>query len=431
MPKTPAAKTTVRAANKVCVKLIGVGNAGANILAPLAAGFLDAVDFAFLDTDAEKLDGIVGSEKFLLNAKLARGKDCAAAMAEHLDGLKKFCEGADAVFIVAGLGGVTGTVFSPIVAGLAKECGALVLAFAAMPFDCEASRRIKLAREGLEELKAAADGVICLPNQKIIKLTDENTSVLDTFKISNELLADGIRGVWRLVAHRGLIEIHFADLCALLRDRHGESVFAVAEAGGQNRSREVMEKLLAHPMLDGGQMLAQSETVLVSLLGGRDMTMADINRVMEQINRQCENAQVIMGAAVDEKFKDRLVVTIIAAQKTFGDKTADEREDERDFSTVRTKTTNAELSDHLLGEKTTRPASRMIAPPPETTPEKLEQLANSDAKFRRRKTNSKLKQTQLPLEIISKGRFEKSEPTVHKGEDLDLPTYIRRGVSLN
>ena len=353
-------------------------------------------------------------------------------MTEHLPDLKEFFEGADAVFIVAGLGGVAGTVFSPVLARLAKEAGALALAVAVMPFEFEGSRCAR-ARDGLEELKAAADGVICLPNQKILKLTDENTSVLDTFKLANGLLIDGLRGIWRLLAHRGLIEIHFADVCALLRDQHGESVFAVAEASGPSRAREAMEKLLAHPMLNGGQTLAESETVIVSLVGGHDMTMADVNRVMEQINRQCEQAEVIMGAAIDEKFKDRLAVTLIATQKNPEDKieTEPETESAQIAANVRTRISSAELSDHLLGETTVRPRSRIVAPPPETTPEKIEQLVSADTKAGRRKTGPKLKQTQLPLEIISKGRFEKSQPTIYKGEDLDLPTYLRRGVPLN
>src|SRR5204862_5092068 len=115
--------------------------------------------------------------------------------------------------------------------------------------------------------------------------------------------------------HTGLIEIHFADLCALVRGAHTESSFAVAETMGPTRSREILEKLFAHPMLDGGEMLADSEAVLVSLIGGPDLTMAEVNRVMEQVQGHCEHAQVIMGAAIDESFRERLAVTLIAARK--------------------------------------------------------------------------------------------------------------------
>ena len=170
------------------------------------------------------------AEKVHLETQLLRGlgtggdPDRGRALAEEqLPKLKSLCEGADVVFILAGLGGGAGTGISPVLARAAKEAGALVLGFVTTPFDCEGGRRQRLAQHGLAELKAAADGVICLPNQKVFKMIDENTSVLETFKITNDFLADGVRGVWRLLMHKGLIEIHFADLAALLRDRHAES----------------------------------------------------------------------------------------------------------------------------------------------------------------------------------------------------------------
>ena len=123
-----------------------------------------------------------------------------------------------------------------------------------------------------------------------------------------------MRGVWRLLTRPGLIQIHFDDLCAMVRDRHSESVFASVEAAGVARSREIVEKLLTHPLLDEGRALAEADAVLVSLMGGKDLTMAEVNRVMEQISRHCEHAQIIMGAAVDEALKNRLSVTVIAAK---------------------------------------------------------------------------------------------------------------------
>ena len=124
-----------------------------------------------------------------------------------------------------------------------------------------------------------------------------------------------MRSFWRLLTCTGLIDIHLDNLCELLRDRHAESAFAVAEAVGPTRSREVAEKLLAHPMLDAGQMLAEADALMISILGGPDLTMAEVNRVMEQMNRHCEHAQVVMGAAIDEAFRDRLAVTVIATRK--------------------------------------------------------------------------------------------------------------------
>jgi cell division protein FtsZ len=248
--------------------------------------------------------------------------------------------------------------------------------------------------------------------------------VVETFQITNDYLAAGVRGVWRLLRHKGLIEVHFADLAALLRDRHGESLFAVAEAMGPARSREVMDKLLGHPMLDGGQLLGESEAVLVSLIGGPDLTMAEVNRVMEQVNRQCEHAQVMMGAAIDPAFSERLAVTLIATRQE-GQAEAVGKTDPAGHS--------EELLAQLLPRSTTRPGSRIVPPAPALPPEQVQQLLAGQGRTgsRGRKSMPRMRQGQLPLEIVSKGRFDKSEPTIHKGEDLDVPTYIRRGVPLN
>jgi cell division protein FtsZ len=418
--------------SSVSVKIFGVGTAGISILEQLAAAALPNVALAAVNTDTKSLAASSASEKICLETKPSRGagpggdpKRSRAAAEEHLPKLKQACEGVDVVFLVAGLGGGAGTGISPVLAQAARESGALVLAFVAMPFDCEGNRRLQQAQLGLEQLKAAADGVICLPNQKIFKLIDENTSVVETFKILNGLLTEGMSGVWRLMAHKGLIEIHYADLCALLRDRHGESSFATAEAAGATRSREVMDKLFAHPMLDGGKTLAESDAVLVSLTGGPDLTMSEVHRVMEHINGKCDRAQVVMGATIDEAFRERLAITLIAVKRG---EAAMEKESAVEENLEQPRHVE-ELSAQLLNQENgARPQSRFVPPAPNLTPEKIEQIARQT---RSRKNASKMRQGQLPLEIVSKGRFDKSEPTIHKGEDLDVPTYIRRGVALN
>jgi len=416
----------------VSVKVFGVGGPGINVMELMLKEGPPGVGFVAVNTDAQSLAASSASERLHLEAQLLRGlgtggdPDRGRALAEeHLPQLKSLCEGSDVVFILAGLGGGAGTGISPVLARAAKESGALVLGFVTTPFELEGGRRQRLAQHGLAELKSAADGVICLPNQKVFKMIDENTSLLETFKITNQFLADGVRGVWRLLLHKGLIEIHYADLAALLRDRHAESSFAVAEAMGPTRSREVMDKLLAHPMLDGGQMLSESEAVLVSMVGGPDLTMAEVNRVMEQVNRQCEHAQVIMGAAIDETLNERLAVTLIAACKSAEQETA---------GNTGAAGSSDELAAQLLPRSTkARPGSRFVAPAPALPPDQVQQLLARQGRggSRPRKSSSTMRQGQLPLEIVSKGRFDKGEPTIHKGEDLDVPTYIRRGVALN
>jgi cell division protein FtsZ len=409
------------------IKIIGVGGAGVTLLDTLNSEEFAGASFVAINTDASSLATSVATVKIHLETKLLRGLGTGgdpergrAIAEEQFATLKSACENSDVILIVAGLGGGAGSGISPVLARAAKETGALVLAFVTLPFLCEGNRRQQQAQQSLEQLKSVADGVICLPSQKTFKLIDENTSVLDTFRITGGLLVEGIRGVWQLLTRPGLIQIHFDDLCALVRDRHSESSFAFVEASGAGRSREVVEKLLAHPLLDEGRALAESDAVLVSLMGGKDLTMAEVNRVMEQISRHCEHAQIIMGAAVDAELKNKLSVTVIATKQNAVAPA------ESPASVI-----SGEPAEQIVPRGAARPAARCAPQTASFTLQQREQTLAKNAGSRARKSGSRMRQEQLPLAIVSKGRFDKSEPTIHKGEDLDIPTYLRRGVPLN
>ena len=385
------------------VKIIGVGNAGIAMLGALDPVEFSAAQLAVVNTDAAAFAGSPATMKIHLENKLLRGlgsggdPERSRAMAEEqFSMLKSACEGANVVFILAGLGGGAGSGISPILAKAAREAGALVLAFVTLPFECEGNRRELQAQQNLAYLKSTADGVICLPSQRIFKLINENTSLLDTFRVTGGFVVEAVRGVWHLLMRPGLIQVHFGDLCTLLRDRHAENAFAFVEATGAGRAREVVENILSHPLLDEGRALAESDAVLVSLTAGKDLSMAEINRVIDQVKRQCIHAQIIMGAAVDAAMKDKLCVTIIAAKQELSATPA------KPHTETRTAGGAASTREVVM----TRPS-------------------------RARKGGAKAVQTQLPLSIVSKGRFDKSEPTKHNGEDLDVPTFLRRGVSLN
>jgi cell division protein FtsZ len=420
------------AALKPAIKIFGVGGAGVVLLDALNVGEFSGAGFAVVNTDAASLSASSATVKIHLETKLLRGLGTGgdpergrALAEEQFSTLKSACDGANVVLIIAGLGGGAGSGISPVLARAAKESGALVLAFVTLPFVCEGNRRQQQAQQGLEQLKSVADGVICLPNQKTFKLIDDNTSVLDTFRITGGLLVEGVRGVWRLLTRPGLIQIHFDDLCALVRDRHSESAFAFVEASGPARSREAVEKLLTHPLLDEGRALADADTVLVSLMGGKDLTMADVNRVMEQIGRHCERAQIIMGAAVDAEMKNKLSVTLIAARNSIAKSESSTSSADSPEQIVSRVATERSAGGSPASSDFSQRADKLSA----FQLHQREQAVSHHGRARR--AGNKLLQTQLPLAIISKGRFDKSEPTIHKGEDLDIPTYVRRGISLN
>ena len=426
--KTQTPTAGLEPARTPAVKIFGVGSAGVAMLDAMNGGDFAGAGFVAVNTDAVSLVSSPAAVKIQLETKLLRGLGTGgdpergrAIAEEQFATLKTACDGADVVFVVAGLGGGAGSGISSVLARAAKETGALVLAFVTLPFTCEGNRRLQQAQAGLDQLKAVADGVVCLPCQKTFKLIDENTSVLDTFRITDGLLVESVRGVWRLLTRQGLIQIHFDDLCAMVRDGHSENAFASVEATGPARAREVVEKLIAHPLLDEGRALAESDAVLVSLMGGKELTMAEVNRVMEQIVRQCERAQIIMGAAVDETLKNRLCVTVIASKPNAAARTAVPAAAPADETSTPDVPRLAAARTESRGDSTAA----------DLTSDRREQMVARNAGSRGRKAGPRLRQAQLPLAIISKGRFDKSEPTIHKGEDLDIPTYMRRGVALN
>ncbi|HMJ89428.1 MAG TPA: cell division protein FtsZ [Candidatus Acidoferrum sp.] len=407
------------------IRVFGVGGAGCNAVNHMARSAFDGVEFYALNTDAAALGALTLANKIILGEKLTRGMGAggdpergAAAAEEDKERLKMLCTGVDIVFIAAGMGGGTGTGASPVIARIAKECGALVLGMTILPFEWEGGRRQRQAQLGLHEMKNAADGVICLPNQKLFTMIDEKTSLVETFSITHELLADGVRGIWRMLMRPGLINVDFADLCSVARNKHSENTLATAEAFGESRAKEAFEKLMKHPLLDGGDALNEASSVLVSLVGGPDLTMADVNRVMQQLNRQCETAHIIMGAAIEESFTGKLAITVVASRRVAPVKEESLRAGAPELEQQLVDTNESEHGN-----------SRFIAPAPTTTWEAAQKVAQNGARGKRKLT--RLKQGTLPLEIVSKGRFEKSEPTIHQGQDLDVPTYIRRGVPLN
>jgi cell division protein FtsZ len=405
--ENPGSNSLLATTEKPVVKFFGIGNAGVTMLDLANTPEFAGADLVAVNTDANSLAACGATVKFHLENKLLRGLGSGgdaergkALAEEQFSNLKAACEGANVVCILAGLGGGAGSGISPVLARAAREAGALVLAFVTLPFECEGNRREQQAQQSLEQLKLSADGVICLPSQKVFRLIDENTSLLETFRVTGGLLIEGLRGVWQLLTRPGLIQVHFADVCALVRDRHAENAFAFVEASGAGRSREVVEKILSHPLLDEGRSLAESDAVLVSLTAGKSLTMAEVNRVMSEVKRQCGRAQIIMGAAIDASLGEKLCVALIAAKQSAAPKAEE---------VSRTATARGGISLTATNQA-------------ETIQPRLTRM---------RRPGAKLVQTQLPLSIVSKGRFDKSEPTLHQGEDLDVPTFLRRGVVMN
>lgn len=425
-------------------RVIGVGGGGCNVVAHLAEQPLDGVEFALMNTDSAAISQLSGGRRFVLGERSMRGLGAGgdpergrAAAEEDAGAIRELCQKADVVFVVAGMGGGTGTGAAPVVARVAREVGALVVGIVVTPFDCEGRARQRRASHGLQQLRATADAVICLPNQKVLQMANENTSLVEAFRIANEFVGQGVKGVWRMLHRPGLINVDFADLCAVLRGRHADSSLASAEAQGENRASVVLERLLAHPLIDGGTGLSESSHMLVCLVGGADLSMRDVNHITEQLRRHAEHANIVLGTSIDDTFKDRIAVTVMSSRSASGAPAPQDDSDEPGVIVADESGRKAPAEDvhePLLREenlgKSPKVSSRFVAPAPESTPEMVQRLASQSTPRGRRRQDI-WKQGTLNLEIVSKGRFEQSEPTIHHGQDLDIPTFVRRGVTLN
>lgn len=426
-------------------RVIGVGGAGLQVVEGLLRQGLPGIACAGIHTDARRLQSSPLPRKLLLGGQVSRGlkagePEVSRRLAEaEPEALRHLCEGADLIILVGGLGGNTAAGAMPVLARAARESGALALVLATLPFDFEGRRRQVQARTALEELRSAADAVISLPNQKVAALLDERTPLTETLEHIDELLGRGVHGLLRLLRRDGLINVDFADLCQVVRGRPAESCFATAEAEGENRARDLVEKLARHPLLDSGRDLAEADALLISLTGGPDLSLKDVNQVMEHINRAAEHAQMVMGALMDPALNGRLAATVIVSRRSTpelaaaapgGKIAADPAPPAAEFPTHDAPGAGGREQIRTPGSGASR---HFVPPPPELTPEQAERLLAERAGPAgiRRRARGKPEQIALPLQVVSKGRFARTDPTVYQGMDLDVPTFRRRGILLN
>jgi cell division protein FtsZ len=420
------------------VRIFGIGSAGVGVLAHLAGDKMPEGSLVAIHSNTAALATLARVEKIEVQNRTARRLSAAnetgnegSAADDALARVRSLCAGVETVFIIAGMGGVLGDGLSPSVARVAREAGAFVLAFAVMPFECEGSWRMELAGAGLKKLQEAVDLVLCCPNQQSLGLINEQTSLADTFNLANRLLAGGVRASWRAFSSETAMGQAFPDLCQSMIQCSKECYLAIAEAAGPNRVPESVDRLFAHP-LAGTNIVPAPKTVAVFILGGASLGMTEVTRIMEHFQARCETSSLLMGAANIPELGDNLLLAVMFS--TVAVETESSRFNSRsEPDALLPGKDRGNLGFQLLENTGQKRSSRFLPPPPALPPEKMQQLLKQQGRAvgRARKGQPSFRQTQLPLEILSKGRFDKSEPTIHKGEDLDVPTYIRRGMALN
>ncbi|MDD5349291.1 MAG: cell division protein FtsZ [Chthoniobacteraceae bacterium] len=303
------------------ISIIGIGGAGANALDRMALDGVAPARLIAAHTDAQVLAASVAGRKIQLGQTVARGLGsggdpevgrCAAE--ESAAELRSALEGAETVFVLAGLGGGTGSGAAPYVAELAREAGALVIAIVTLPFSFEGKRRQAQAAEALAALQEQADAILCFENGRMGDAVAPRAGIQTAFAAADETLSQSVRALSGLLGRTGLIHLGFDDLAAALRDVPPRSLFGYGEAEGDNRAFDALAQALKNPFMDKGRLLRDCETVLVQVSGGPDLMLDEVQLLMEELNRSLsDQARLLFGAAVAPELAGRLTVTVLSS----------------------------------------------------------------------------------------------------------------------
>jgi cell division protein FtsZ len=443
------------------IKVVSVGGAGSNALDRIVLDGLEKAEMVAINTDVQSLASSVAAHKVQLGRAMTRGLGAGGdpelgyqAAAESAGEIREALADARMIFICAGLGGGTGSGAAPYVAQLARETGSLVVAFVTLPFSFEGKRRGAQAREALGRLNEVANTVICFENDQMGDMVPAKAGIHQAFATADIMISQSVRSIVNLIQRPGLVRIGFDDLLAALRSRNGRCLFGFGESDSDNRAHDALTQALRNPLMGRGQMLADAACILVHVAGGPGMTLSEVEVLMQELGRHVnEQTQILFGAAVDGRMGNRLSVTIISSVSADVDLAMDsaapvappppiweqqpEPETKIDIAPepiVVQETPPAPLVDLPFDQES--PVEE-IAPPPAPEIRKPEpgliapKKRPAPAPIKESKPvveKVQAKQEVLQFEPVTRGRFEKSEPTIVEGQDLDVPTFLRKNV---
>jgi cell division protein FtsZ len=305
------------AAYIAAIRVVGVGGAGLNAIHRMIDAGIAQVDFVAVNTDLQALAVSDAPTKISIGAGVTQGLGSGAdpgvgreAAEAAVDQLKAALRGSDMVFVTAGEGGGTGTGAAPVVARIAREIGALTVGIVTTPFRFEGTRRRTAAERGVEELRAACDTVIVIPNDRLLEVLDRSTSMVDAFKIADDVLRQGVQGICDLITTPGLINLDFADVRTVMQDA-GSALMGIGYSTGPNRAREAAERALGSPLIDAEIVSARG--ILLSIAGGDDLSLVEVNDAAEVVRQTAtDETNIIFGATVDPRLTGQVWVTVVA-----------------------------------------------------------------------------------------------------------------------
>lgn len=478
-----------RADEDIPIKVVGVGGAGSNVLDRIVLDGLDKADLIAINTDVQSLASSVAARKVQLGRTVTRGLGAGGdpevgynAAYESADEIREALTDARLIFVCTGLGGGTGSGAAPAVAQVARENGSLVLGFATLPFAFEGKRRSAQAQEALAKLRENCDAVICFENDRMGDMVAPKAGIHQAFAVADVTISQSVRSIISLIQRPGLIRIGFDDLLAALRSPSGRCLFGFGESDSDNRAHDALTQALKNPLMDRGRMLADASHVLVQVSGGPGMTLTEVEILMQDLGKHIsDDTQIIFGTAVDSRMGNRLSVTLISSlagdegvvpapvKKLPKAKAApmpepampepvpepvappetpiwEQREEIMPVAAAPVAEPVAEqeaFTPELIQAEEVEVTESVEREPLSSLPEKPEiEEAPPQPRVilpRKKPTIFKepkpvvekkplAKQEVMQFEPVTRGRFEKSEPTIVEGQDLDVPTFLRKNV---
>ena len=416
----------------IAIKVVGVGGAGSNAVDRLKMENLDRLQMAVINTDHQALSNSPVQDKVLIGSSVTRGlgaggdpdlgRDAAEADREKITAVVKGC---DLVFLVAGMGGGTGSGAAPTVAEIAADSGALVIAFVTMPFSFEGGRRTKQAEDGLIALRKVCDAVIPLPNDILLQEGADGETALDSFARADEWIGRGVKSIWSMLFRTGLINIDFATLRQAFHTRSGKTLFGLGSGSGENAVTEAIESIKACPLLATPEFARKADRLLVNIVGGTDLTLPKVNEMMTAVTEQFgRDSHVIMGAVIDEDMQGKVELVVLGTSDVSGR-----------GGSVRRPSTLARPTKPLAAQSPSRSDELPIAPAASTAPVAASGLFPTTTAGTVPSTNTETSastaQDEFTFgEIERRGHFDKTDRNLFEGQDLDVPTYLRKGIKL-
>ena len=384
---------------------MGIGGGGCSALARMSTSWTDGPRTIAIDTDRKAIGACNVGEHKLIGEHLARGEGAGGdaqvgrmAAQDDLEQLQEVVVDADVLFLLATLGGGTATGAAPVVAQLARESGALVVCFATLPFSFEGEQRLAEARLGLRELRMRCDAVVVLPNDRLLDDDSKAEALVESFSHSDHMIGMGARAMWKLLAEPSIMNIGFADVRRLIERTDGTCSFGYGAGRGPSRAEMAMEELLTSPLMEQGAQVAKCAGMVVNIIGGDDITLAELESIMAQLKTLArDSCEVVMGVHTEEALQDQIYITLLVAEEWL--------------------IPNADAEQQMGSEQ---PELVFTAADGDTV------VAKDTGRSRHRDMQKKLN-----LDPVGRGRFKDVEPTLYEGQDLDVPTFLRKGIKLS